>query len=108
LGAIDTNLRAEPNDADWPVYLGGKERNLYSPLQQINRGNVSQLAVAWTYETGDKNEYQANNSHRGWRALHGLALAKRSSRWMRLTGRSFGNGTPPASAREKVLRGSAA
>jgi quinoprotein glucose dehydrogenase len=60
LGAIDA-VGADPKDADWPVYLGGKERNLYSPLQQINRDNVSQLEVAWTYETGDKGEYQANN-----------------------------------------------
>jgi quinoprotein glucose dehydrogenase len=46
---------------DWPAYLGGKERNLYSPLKQIHRGNVTQLEVAWTYETGDNGEYQANN-----------------------------------------------
>ncbi len=52
---------ADPKNADWPVYLGGKERSLYSPLQQINRGNVSRLEVAWTYETGHKSEYQANN-----------------------------------------------
>lgn len=48
-------------DADWPVYLGGKERNLYSPLAQIDRGNVSELEVAWTFETGEAAEYQANN-----------------------------------------------
>ena len=48
-------------NADWPVYLGGKERNLYSTLKQINRDNVSKLEVAWTFETGDKAEYQANN-----------------------------------------------
>ena len=52
---------AHGEDADWPVYLGGKERNLYSPLEQINGDNVSQLEVAWTYETGDAAEYQANN-----------------------------------------------
>jgi quinoprotein glucose dehydrogenase len=52
---------AHGEDADWPVYLGGKERNLYSPLEQINGENVSQLEVAWTYETGDAAEYQANN-----------------------------------------------
>src|SRR5687768_12932394 len=52
---------AEPENMDWPIYLGNKERNLYSPLQQIHRGNVGQLKVAWTYETGDKAEYQANN-----------------------------------------------
>ncbi len=26
----------------------------YSPLAQINRGNVGKLAVAWTYDTGEK------------------------------------------------------
>ncbi len=52
---------AHGEDADWPVYLGGKECNLYSPLDKINRENVSQLEVAWTYETGEAAEYQANN-----------------------------------------------
>ncbi len=52
---------AHADDADWPVYLGGNERNLYSSLEQINCGNVSQLEVAWTYETGNAAEYQANN-----------------------------------------------
>ncbi len=54
LGATQTNV-------DWSAYLGGKGRNLYSPLRQINRTNVTQLTVAWTYDTGDKGEYQANN-----------------------------------------------
>jgi quinoprotein glucose dehydrogenase len=48
-------------DVDWPVYLGGKERNLYSSLNQINAENVTKLKVAWTYETGNEAEYQANN-----------------------------------------------
>lgn len=52
---------AYAEDVDWPVYLGGKERNLYSPLDQINRENISQLKVAWTYDTGEADEYQANN-----------------------------------------------
>ena len=52
---------ADKNNADWPHYLGGKERDLYSSLDQIDRDNVSELKVAWTYETGDVAEYQANN-----------------------------------------------
>ena len=62
-----STLKTVPNradaeeDADWQVYLGGKERNLYSSLKQINRDNVAKLEVAWTFETGDKAEYQANN-----------------------------------------------
>ena len=52
---------ADGQEVDWPNYLGGKERDLYSSLQQINRENVAKLKVAWTYETGNEAEYQANN-----------------------------------------------
>lgn len=38
---------------DWPVYLGGKSSNHYSPLDQINRENVGRLIPAWQYHTGD-------------------------------------------------------
>jgi quinoprotein glucose dehydrogenase len=38
------------DDADWSAYGGNKAGNRYSPLQQINAGNVAQLAVAWTYD----------------------------------------------------------
>jgi len=40
------------HESDWPAY--GREAGgaRYSPLAQINRGNVSQLKVAWTYRTG--------------------------------------------------------
>lgn len=50
-----------PPDTDWATYLGDKHRSLYSPLRQIDRSNVAQLQVAWTYDTGEKGEYQANN-----------------------------------------------
>ncbi len=40
-------------DADWPGYLGGDDRNHYSALEQIDRSNVARLEVAWTYHTGD-------------------------------------------------------
>ena len=33
------------------LYGGGPEQIRYSPLRQINRGNVAQLQVAWTYDT---------------------------------------------------------
>jgi quinoprotein glucose dehydrogenase len=41
----------------WSDYLGGPEGSHYSPLKQINRGNAKQLAVAWSYETGDEASY---------------------------------------------------
>jgi len=37
--------------ADWPVYLGGPESNQYSALDTINRDNVRQLEIAWTYDS---------------------------------------------------------
>lgn len=37
----------------WSVYRGDAGNSAYSSLAQINRENVSQLKVAWTYHTGD-------------------------------------------------------
>src|SRR6266853_721855 len=63
LGCLSPHgFAADPDGgADWPAYLGSKARTLYSPIRQINRDNVAQLKVAWTYDTGDKGEYQSNN-----------------------------------------------
>jgi len=44
----------------WGAYAGGKEGNRYSSNDQINLQNVSQLKVAWTYSSGDKDS--ANRS----------------------------------------------
>ena len=47
----------------WEAYGGGPESLRYSTLDQINRDNVGQLEVAWTYDTGDvfdKSEIQCN------------------------------------------------
>lgn len=39
---------------DWPVYGGDPGGMNYSPLEEIHRGNVDRLRVAWTWETGEK------------------------------------------------------
>ncbi len=39
--------------AGWDGYLGGGDSSQYSSLDQINRDNVSQLEIAWTYSTGE-------------------------------------------------------
>jgi quinoprotein glucose dehydrogenase len=44
----------------WSDYLGGPDSAQYSGLKQINKSNVSQLQVAWSYPTGDKNSYDFN------------------------------------------------
>lgn len=45
---------------EWRDYLGGPERNHYSPLTQINQSNVDQLKVAWEYHTLDSGQIQCN------------------------------------------------
>jgi glucose dehydrogenase len=44
--------------SEWPAYGGGPEQIRYSPLTQINTGNVARLAVAWTYDTGESGGLQ--------------------------------------------------
>lgn len=39
---------------DWPVYGGNKAGNRYSPLDQINIGNVTNLKVAWMYNAAEQ------------------------------------------------------
>lgn len=40
-------------DGDWPTYGNDPGGTRYSPLTQIDRGNVGRLRVAWTYRTGE-------------------------------------------------------
>lgn len=44
----------------WSDYGGSADSAQYSALAQINRTNVSELEVAWTYPTGDNNKYFFN------------------------------------------------
>ena len=46
--------------ADWAYYLGHPSSSQYSTLDQINRSNVGQLEVAWSYDTGEQDMYQTN------------------------------------------------
>jgi quinoprotein glucose dehydrogenase len=49
-----------PAYSGWPAYGGGPEQIRYSSLTQINRSNVGQLEVAWTYDSGETGGLQAN------------------------------------------------
>jgi quinoprotein glucose dehydrogenase len=65
-----TNLFALPAPAqspqsagqqrDWPAYGGGPRNNHYSTLDQINRGNVQTLAVAWTFDSQEPGGLQSS------------------------------------------------
>ena len=40
-------------DGDWAAYGRGNDATRYSPLKQIDRGNVATLVRAWQFRTGD-------------------------------------------------------
>jgi quinoprotein glucose dehydrogenase len=52
--ATTASLRAR----QWPGYGGGPQQIRYSPLSQVNKRNVKQLQVAWTYDTGEPGAMQ--------------------------------------------------
>jgi quinoprotein glucose dehydrogenase len=43
----------EHQNTEWSVYRGDKESTAYSALAEINRSNLQQLELAWTFHTGD-------------------------------------------------------
>jgi quinoprotein glucose dehydrogenase len=45
---------------DWPVYGGTSENDHYSPLAQINRGNVKRLRLAWTFDSEETGGLQTS------------------------------------------------
>ncbi len=59
--ALASALAALAADTDglWPVYGHDPGGTKFSPLALINRENVAQLKVAWTFHTGDL--YQPKN-----------------------------------------------
>ena len=60
------------SDQDWPVWGGAPDNSHYSSLAQINRRNVKQLEVAWTFDTGEKGGLQTNPLIVG-RTLYGIS-----------------------------------
>jgi quinoprotein glucose dehydrogenase len=45
---------------DWPIYGGTPDNDHFSLLAQINRKNVTQLEVAWTYDTEESGGLQSS------------------------------------------------
>ena len=60
--AVAATVAASDKDkrAEWRHYLGGQDSASYSSLTQINRSNVSELEVAWTYRAGPNNRLRFN------------------------------------------------
>src|SRR5882724_9056278 len=57
---------ADRNVDDWPCYGHDPGGMRYSPLTQINRENVSQLKVAWTFHTGDISDGKGKSRRSGF------------------------------------------
>jgi quinoprotein glucose dehydrogenase len=56
LGVADFGVAAAQTTAltaDWPFVGGDIGGQRYTPLSEIDKGNVGKLKVAWTYHTGD-------------------------------------------------------
>lgn len=49
----DKNITSLQTGKDYPVYGGNKAGNRYSPLDQINTGNIGRLQVAWMYNAAE-------------------------------------------------------
>jgi quinoprotein glucose dehydrogenase len=54
-------LPAAAQRVDWPVPSGDPGAMRYSPLADVDRGNVSRLQVAWSWKTGERNVLAAAN-----------------------------------------------
>ena len=60
---LPVTLSAQGRNVDWAVYGGTPDNTHYTTLNQITPTNVSQLQVAWRYDTHDESpgsEMQAN------------------------------------------------
>ena len=66
LHAVNAREQQTTNTADadryrgWPAYGGGPEQIRYSSLKQIDKNNVKQLEVAWTFDSGESGGLQTN------------------------------------------------
>jgi quinoprotein glucose dehydrogenase len=59
-GAAQEPALPSSTNHGWPIYGGDANGDHYSPLTQINRGNVKQLRVAWRVNVGPEGGLQTN------------------------------------------------
>jgi quinoprotein glucose dehydrogenase len=65
MGALGMLTFADPRHSPnahstWSTYLGSADASHYSALTQINRSNVNQLEVAWSYDSGNERLFEFN------------------------------------------------
>ena len=49
---VTSEMLANPNPNDWLMYNRTYDSQRYSPLKQIDKGNVDQLRMVWTRSQG--------------------------------------------------------
>lgn len=52
-------VHADREPGNWLTYSGNYFAHRYSPLDQINRSNVSELKVAWMYQIGGRQHFES-------------------------------------------------
>jgi quinoprotein glucose dehydrogenase len=57
---FSSSVAAQHENRDWPIYGGSPENTHYSPLSQINKSNVKQLQVAWTFDSEETGGLQTS------------------------------------------------
>jgi len=59
--AVNASVKRNParEQHDWPAYGGTAENNHYSSLAQINRTNVKQLGLAWSFDSQEEGGLQS-------------------------------------------------
>jgi quinoprotein glucose dehydrogenase len=65
-----------PAASDWGYYGGDMFGQRFSSLDQINRGDVTQLTVAWTYRTGERGAHFARADRLTFEATPVLAYGR--------------------------------
>ena len=55
------NARSEPHN--WLTYYGAYDGQRYSPLDQINRGNVKKLSPAWVFQCGSTGLHSGKSTY---------------------------------------------
>ncbi len=61
-GAHQSKPSSEPGteNYDWPIYGGTPANDHYSPLTDINKGNVGELTMAWSFDTKEEGGLQTS------------------------------------------------
>src|SRR5688572_4411342 len=64
-GSLFVAAQQPTDDGQWRHYSGNASGTKYSPLDQINKGNVNDLRVVWRWESADRALQRSNPL---WRA----------------------------------------